>query len=177
MYYKKIVGEHLYLSPADLDHEAAIMTSWVNEDQDIAHCNGFYGALLGKEKTMNMMNKWNEGPFLFSIVQKETDEFMGHITLFGIDEHEEYATMGIYLGKEFRGHGFGQEAISLLVDYAFHTQRFHAIHLEVFSYNERAVAAYKKIGFVECGRWHQVHYHLGEYHDIILMELLKEKRK
>ena len=35
MYYKKIIGDHLYLSPMDIDHEADIMTKWLNEDQDI----------------------------------------------------------------------------------------------------------------------------------------------
>lgn len=174
MYYKKIVGEHLYLSPMDIQNETDIMTKWVNEDQDIAYFNGFYGSLLGKEKTQEMMQKWNEGPFSFSIVSLEDDSFMGHISLFGMDSHEQYATMGIYLGKDYRGHGYGKEAMQLLIDYAFNTQRFNAIHLEVYSYNTHAIEVYKKMGFVECGRWHKARYHLGEYHDIILMELLKK---
>lgn len=177
MYYKKLMGEHLYLSPMDIDHEAEIMTKWLNEDQDIAYFNGFYGSLLGNEKTVEMMNKWNEGPFSFSIVSLKDNAFMGHISLFGMDSHEQYATMGIYIGKEYRHHGYGQEAISLLVDYAFKTQRYNAIHLEVFSFNEHAINSYKKAGFVECGRWHKVKYHLGEYHDVVLMELLRENHQ
>ena len=177
MYYKKIIGDHLYLSPMDIDHEADIMTKWLNEDQDIAFNNGFYGSLLGKEKIVEMMNKWNEGPFSFSIVSFDKNEFMGHISLFGMDAHEQYATMGIYLGKEYRRHGYGKEAIQLLVNYAFNTQRYNAIHLEVFGFNTHAVETYKKLGFVECGRWHKAKYHLGEYHDVILMELLKQDNR
>lgn len=176
MYYKKLVGENLYLSPMDISNEVDIMTKWMNEDQDIAYYNGFYGSLLGKEKVADKMNQWNEGPYSFSIVSLEHNKFMGHISLFGMDGHELYATMGIYLGKEFRGKGYGKEAMNLLIDYAFNVQRYKAIHLEVFSYNKKAIEVYKKMGFVECGRWHQARYHLGEYHDIIMMELLKEQR-
>lgn len=174
MYYKKLAGSHLYLSPMDIDHETDIMTKWLNEDQDIAYFNGFYGSLLGREKTQEMMNKWNEGPFSFSIVSLENNAFMGHISLFGMDSHDQYATMGIYLGKDYRHQGYGKEAIQLLIDFAFNTQRFNAIHLEVFSYNHHAIETYKKMGFVECGRWHKARYHLGQYHDIILMERLKD---
>lgn len=175
MYYKKLVGEKVYLSPMDIPNEIKIMTKWVNEDCDIAYYNGFYGSLLGEEKVGEMLNKWNEGPFSFSIVSLDNDEFLGHISLFGMDSHEQYATMGIYVGKEFRRCGYGKEAIQLLIDYAFQTQRFNAIHLEVFSYNKNAYEVYKKLGFKECGRWHQVRYHDGISQDVILMELLREE--
>ena len=177
MYYKKIVGQHLYLSPMDIENEAEIMTRWLNEDRDIAYFNGFYGSLMGKDKISDMMSRWNEGPFVFSIVSLEDKSFMGHISLFNIASHELYVTMGIYLGEQYRHKGYGSEAIKLLCDYIFDTQRFNAIHLEVFGFNAHAVNAYKKAGFVECGRWHKALYHLGEYHDIILMELLKDDYK
>ncbi len=177
MYYKKLVGERLYLSPIDIENEVKTMTKWMNEDEDIAHFNGFYGSLLGEEKVREMMSKWNEGPFIFSIVSQEKNEFMGHVSLFGMDSHEQFVTMGIYLGKEFRHCGYGQEAIRLLLRYIFDFQRFNAIHLEVFSFNKNAIKAYQKLGFKECGRWHKVKYHQGQLHDIIMMELLREDFK
>lgn len=173
MYYKKIVGEHLYLSPIDLEHEVKIMTQWLNEDEDIAHYNGFYHSLLGEEKVREMMQKWNEGPYTFAMVSKVDDTFMGHITLFNLDSKMTYGTMGIYLGKEFRGQGFSKEAIQLLKDYAFDYVGLKAIHLEVFGYNHKAYEVYQKLGFKECGRWHKVRYFNGEDHDVILMECLK----
>ncbi len=174
MYYKKLVNDHLYLSPMDIENETAIMTTWLNEDQDIAYFNGFYGSLLGEEKTHELLNKWNEGPYSFSIISRQENAFMGHISLFNFDSHEQYATMGIYLGKEYRHQGYGKEAMELLIEYAFSVLRLNAIHLEVFSYNTHAIEVYQKMGFVECGRWHQARYHLGKSHDIVLMELLRK---
>lgn len=174
MYYKKLVGEHLYLSPIDLENEVKLMTKWLNEDEDIAYNNGFYGSLLGEEKIQNMMSKWNEGPFIFSIVNLKDDSFMGHVSLFDFGPHEQFATMGIYLGKEYRHQGLGQEAIRLLIQYVFATLRLNAIHLEVFSFNSHAIRSYEKMGFKECGRWHKALYHQGKSHDLIMMELLRE---
>ena len=174
MYYKKIVGERLYLSPVDIDNEVKTMTRWMNEDQDIAYFNGFYGSLLGEDKVRERLMKWNEGPFMFSIINLETDEFMGHISMFNMGPHELSSTMGIYIGEAYRNKGYGKEAIKLVIDYLFNTQRYNAIHLEVFGYNIKAQEVYKNLGFKECGRWHKVLYHLGEYHDVIMMELLKE---
>ena len=175
MYYKKLVGEKVYLSPIDIENETKILTKWMNEDQELAIYNGFYGSLVGEEKVREMLMKWNEGPFTFSIVNYQTNEFMGQISFFGIDSHEQYATMVIFLGQEYRKRGYGKEAIQLAIDYLFKTQRYNAIHLEVFSYNQNAFEMYKKFGFKECGRWHQVRYHDGVSQDIILMELLREK--
>ena len=177
MYYKKLVGKQVYLSPMDLKNEVETMTKWMNEDEDIAHFNGFYDSLMGEEKVEALLTKWNEGPYLFSIVHKETDTFMGHVSLFNADSHQQYITLGIYLAKEYRHQGYGKEAMQLVIDYMFNTQRYHAIHIEVFSYNTHALEIYKKLGFKECGRWHKARYHMGESHDIIMMELFREDFK
>lgn len=171
MYYKKIKGKKVYLSPADIDNEAVILTKWFNEDEDIASNNGFERGLLGIEKVREKLEKWNEGPYLFSIINNDNDEFMGHVTLFNVSQYQ--ATMGIYIGDKYRHHGYGREAIEMLMNYAFNTINLKAIHLEVFGYNEHAKAVYESLGFKECGRWHDVLYHDGRFHDIILMEYVR----
>lgn len=177
MYYQKLKGTRLYLSPMDIAQEMTLLTQWLNEDETIAYNNSFYHRLLGMEKVEELLTKWNEGPFSFSVVQRENDVFMGHISLFDIAAHEQFATMGIYLGKQYRGKGYGQEAIALLADYAFHSQRFQALHLEVFAFNTHAIQTYRQLGFQECGRWHNCYYHMGQFHDIILMERLRNDWK
>lgn len=168
MYYKKIVGEKVYLSPMDIENESSKLVKWVNEDETIAYGSGFYRSLLGEQKTKEMLEKWDEAPFAFSIVSLETDEYLGNISLFNLAN--DYATMGVFIGKEFQGNGFGKEAIELLCNYAFLTLNMKSIHLEVFAYNSHAYELYKKLGFKECGRWHEVRFHQGKYHDVILME-------
>lgn len=175
MYYQKIKGERIYLSPMDINQESEIITQWFNEDETLASGSGFYHRLLGIEKVSDLLAKWNEGPFAFSIVHKESDAFMGHVTLFDLSAHEQAATLGIYMGIPYRNMGYGKEALTLLIDYAFRTQRFMALHLQVYGFNDNALHVYQQLGFQECGRWHACYYHKGQFHDIVLMELLREQ--
>ena len=50
------------------------------------------------------------------------------------------------------GHGYGTEATQLMVDHAFGTLGLHRIALYVFEFNERAIRAYRRCGFVIEGR-------------------------
>ena len=173
MYYRRLVGEKLYLSPADISNEYKTMTRWLNEDHDLIYQNDFYRRLLGEDKTKEMLENWSTGPYMFSVVRDEDDAFMGHVSLFNINQHS--VTLGIYLGPEYRAKGYGKEAINLIKNYIFDDLGYRSIHIEVLSYNKRAIKFYKSLGFVICGIWHQERYAGGKYYDIILMEYLKEK--
>ena len=171
MYYRKIEGDKIYLSPMDKNNEIPLLTKWFNEDESIAYNNGFISSISNEENISETVDKWNESGMIFSIINKENDEFMGHVTLFNVSQYQ--ATMGIYIGDKYRHHGYGREAIEMLMNYAFNTINLKAIHLEVFGYNEHAKAVYESLGFKECGRWHDVLYHDGRFHDIILMEYVR----
>ena len=49
--------------------------------------------------------------------------------------------------------------------------------LGVMSFNERAIACYKKVGFKEIGRRRQSYYLNGKYYDSVYMDILKEEFK
>jgi RimJ/RimL family protein N-acetyltransferase len=77
--------------------------------------------------------------------------------------------------KEFQNRGYGQEAIRLLLDYAFNLLNLNSVMLGTFAYNLRAIAAYKKVGFREIGRRRQARLIAGRAYDGILMDILAEE--
>ena len=79
--------------------------------------------------------------------------------------------------KDYLGEGYGTEAMSLLIKYGFNNLNLNRIGLDVFSFNERAIGSYKKLGFQEEGRIREDLFYDGEYHDAILMGLLKREFK
>ena len=83
-----------------------------------------------------------------------------------------FATIG---EKDFHGKGYGTEALRLLIAYAFDTLNLQKLEIEVFSSNPRALACYKKVGFVEEGRKRRRYYIRGEYKDAIQLGMLKEE--
>ena len=54
--------------------------------------------------------------------------------------------------KDAWGQGYGTEATQLMLDHAFGTLGLHRIALYVFEFNERAIRAYQRCGFVVEGR-------------------------
>jgi RimJ/RimL family protein N-acetyltransferase len=89
----------------------------------------------------------------------------------GVNNHCE---LGIGIGdKEYWGKGYGTEAVSLLLDWAFTHRNMNRVFLSTISNNERAIACYKKCGFVIEGRLREHAWNRGAYVDLIYMGILK----
>jgi len=63
----------------------------------------------------------------------------------------------------------------VLLRFIFEQMNINKVKLNVFSFNQRALRMYQKCGFKEEGRLRQELFRDGEYHDIILMGLLREE--
>ncbi|HQX10905.1 MAG TPA: GNAT family N-acetyltransferase [Thermoflexales bacterium] len=84
----------------------------------------------------------------------------------------------LHVGIGDRAHwskGYGREAVTLLLNHAFGEMDLHRVGLIVFAANERAVALYRKLGFVEEGRWRQFLRRDGADQDILVMGLLRHE--
>jgi RimJ/RimL family protein N-acetyltransferase len=102
-------------------------------------------------------------------------ELIGDCQLTGIDHYRGICNLGITLGRQYWGQGFGQDAVRTLVAYAFRYLNMRKVSLEVLAEDDRAVGAYKKAGFVEEGRLRQNAWFEGRYVDALVMGLLREE--
>lgn len=85
------------------------------------------------------------------------------------------AEIGICIGeKEYWGQGYGTDAIKRFLFYLFDQWNLNRIELDTWAGNERAIRTYEKCGFQIEGRLRDGSYVLGEYHDKILMAILKK---
>jgi diamine N-acetyltransferase len=86
------------------------------------------------------------------------------------------ATFGIIIGdRAFLDRGYGSEASTLLLDYAFAVLGYHKVNLDLFEYNARARAMYERLGFVLEGRRRENHWSRGRFWDDILMGVTAEE--
>lgn len=103
-------------------------------------------------------------------------KLVGNCGLFGIDETARHAELGITIGdREYWGHGYGREAVRMLLDYAFRLRNLRRVWLEVHAGNEPATRAYKSCGFVEEGRMREHVWLDGRYVDNIIMGVLRDE--
>ena len=97
---------------------------------------------------------------------------VGNIGLFDVRTKDRGATLGIALGREYIGRGYGTDAVRVIVDYGFREMGLHRIQLGVAPYNPAGIRAYEKAGFVEEGRHRESVLHDGRWYDEVLMSIL-----
>jgi RimJ/RimL family protein N-acetyltransferase len=101
---------------------------------------------------------------------------IGNIGIHNIDARIRKAEVGISIGeKQYWNHGYGTEAMQLLLKHGFNTLNLNRISLDVYETNPRAIRAYQKAGFKEEGRLREGHYFNGKYIDIIVMSVLRSE--
>lgn len=108
-----------------------------------------------------------------AITDAATGEWAGELALNDWDADNHSCNVRIAIDAPFRDRGFGTEAMRLIIDYAFETLPIHRLELSVFAFNDRAVAVYTKLGFVREGVERDVLFWDGEYHDSVIMSILR----
>lgn len=101
---------------------------------------------------------------------------IGQCALFNVNETARTCELGITIGdRAYWGKGYGREAVSLLVDYAFRYQNLRKVWLQVHAVNKRGIRAYKACGFAEEGRLKEHVWCNGRYDDLIFMGILRDQ--
>lgn len=112
----------------------------------------------------------------YIIMEKDNEIPIGIVSLINIDYKNRNAECIIDIGeKEYWGQGYGSEGLKLLLDFAFYEMNLHRVSLKVFSFNDRAIRLYNRIGFQEEGKSRQSLFRNGNWHDIIHMGLLQKE--
>lgn len=127
------------------------------------------------DKTFSDYEK-NEESDVFAVKLKENSQIIGIAGLDDIVKENKVATLFIGIGdKNFRGNGYGKEALNLLLDYGFMELDFHRIQLNVLEFNNAAIALYEKAGFKKEGVLREFVLRDGKRYDLYLYGLLKSE--
>ena len=175
-YYKKLVGKKCYLSPCSMD-DAEKWTDWFNDlEVSLPLGDEAYIPFSLEKCQENVKHVIQNQDHVFSIVDLEQDGPIVRCLLFGIDWVNRHAMLGIFIGeKAFWSKRYGQEAVTLLLDYAFTLLNLNSVMLGVMAFNERAIQCYKNVGFQEIGRRRQARIIGKRTYDSILMDILAEE--
>ena len=130
--------------------------------------------LEDEESWYNTLNANSTSGYNFAIERKEDAAYMGGCGVHQINAKNRHVSVGIFLGHQFWGKGYGTDAMRVLVDFCFQEINLHKVKLEVFSYNERAIRSYQKVGFIEEGVLREEVYRHGKYHDCHLMSIFRK---
>jgi RimJ/RimL family protein N-acetyltransferase len=175
-----IRGERVRLMPPRIE-QASTMARWVS-DPTTRHLLGgtAYQVSVGAEEDWLRPRVEGRGRYsLFLCIETiDTPEpvFIGTIELRHIHAEFRTAEVGILVGEpDYRGRGYGTDAMRALCRFAFAEIDLQRIRLDVHEYNVRAVKSYEKAGFRAEGRLRRNVYIAGRYYDTIPMSLLAEE--
>ena len=173
---KKIVGTRIYLAPkGHSNEEIEKFTEWMNDFQvtDYIGRSGEITTQISEKEWLENSARNNENRN-FNIVELNSEKLIGTIGLEHFNWIGRCAVLGIFIGdKEFRSHGYGTEAINLLLEYGFKYLNLHSVRLELLSINERAHKCYLKCGFKDTGKSREEIFLNGKYYDKLHMDILE----
>ncbi len=114
--------------------------------------------------------------FLFAIHPLDSDTPIGYVELDGILWTHRVSGVSIAIGEaKHWGKGYGYEAMQLMLQFAFEELNLHRVQLTVFSYNQRAIALYEKLGFQREGVYREHLQRDRKRYDMYLYGLLRSE--
>ena len=94
-------------------------------------------------------SKLEEKAIIFSMIEKETNKFIGNIEIMEIKNN--IGKMGIAITPKQQDKHFGQEAIKRFIEYTFNDLGLDGLELNVYNFNPRGIKCYEKVGFINDG--------------------------
>ena len=175
-YFRKIVGDRIYLSPRGAsDEEIEKFTEWMNDFQVTDYINKSEQIMtaIGEKEWLENTARKNENKN-FNIIDLNSNKLIGTIGLEKFNWTSRNAVLGIFIGdKNYRNNGYGTEAIKLLLEFGFRYLNLHRIRLSFRSVNERAHKCYLKCGFKDAGKSREEIFLNGKYYDKLYMDILE----
>jgi len=173
-------GELVRLVAANAEKDAELAVQWWRDSEYARQLDSDPALPKSVKRAKEDIQKWmeNESPdnIEFMIRTLADDRLIGFVGLDGIRWTHGDTFVGIGIGDpEYRGNGYGTDAMRVILRYAFSELNLHRVSLDVFEYNPRAIRSYEKAGFAVEGRQRQALSRDGRRWDVIYMGILREE--
>ncbi len=167
-----INGEKLSLRPIT-DADTPDIVRWRN-DPEVWHYFLFRDPFTPEMHRAWLKNKVDTGKVIqYIIVERESGQSVGSVYFRDVDEKNESAEYGIFIGETWaRRRGLGTETARLFTAFGLDVLRLHRISLKVLGGNEVARRSYEKAGFQTEGVFRDFVKLDGVYTDVIFMARL-----
>ena len=172
-------GRDVRFGPIDHEKDPEIESKWTHDSEfmrmmDINPARPMSAAIVKKqyEKLEKQMDD-DKNFYYFTIRAKEDDRLIGKATVQRIEWTNGNAWIQLGIGSvEDRCKGYGSQALSMLIRFAFAELNLFRVSVQVPEYNEAALALCKKFGFLEEVRRRQALNRDGRRWDLLIFGLL-----
>lgn len=138
---------------------------WVHRMHTISHFKNF---------SMDSAGRYAAGTEVPLVIVYE-GQLCGRIGIYNIDQQNQHASIGYWLGSEFQGKGIVTKACKKLITYGFKTLRLNRIEIKCGTTNIRSQGIPKKLNFTREGIARQAEFVNNRFIDIVVYSMLKNE--
>ncbi|RKT02533.1 RimJ/RimL family protein N-acetyltransferase [Streptomyces sp. 3211.6] len=131
----------------------------------------------GTQDPRLVVDEKQERSVSFSVVELDGGTLIGSATLWGIDNHNRNAHIGLGLFPAARGKGYGTDVVAVLCHYGFTVRGFQRLQIETLADNAAMLRSAERNGFVREGVLRNSAWVMGEFLDQVLLGLLVQDWK
>lgn len=160
---------------APLPEDTELLANWSNDDDYMRMLDDDAVRPLSPAHFSYVTNP-SASDHYFHLRTVADNSLIGFVVLFDIKWSNQSAELAIGIGNsEYRGKGYGSDALRLILNYAFDELNLHRVELKVMDYNMDAIRAYERVGFVREGVKRQAVQRSGRRYDLVGYGILRDE--
>jgi len=175
-------GRDIRFGPIDYEKDPEIESKWTHDSAfmrmyEINPARPLSAAIVKKQyEKLEKQVEEDKNLYHFMIRAKEDDRLIGKAVIQWVEWTNGNAWVHLGIGSaDDQRKGYGSQALSMLVRFAFAELNLFRLSARVPEYNEPAIALFNKFGFVEEVRRRQALDRDGRRWDLILFGLLNSE--
>lgn len=172
-----LIGKRLYLRSLEESDIGEEYLAWLNDYEVTCYLeSGKFPSTPESIRRYVEHFRDSSTDVIFAIVDRETDQHIGNVTLNRFNWLNRTADTGLMIGrKEFWGKGYAFEAWSLLIEYGLQRLGLQKVIAGAAADNVASIVTLEKLGFKIEGRSRRAFLFEGEYRDVVRLGLLREE--
>lgn len=167
-----------YFEPKDFDQ----LINWINSEELLINWAGSLFSFPLTQSSMewylgNTNNPEKSDALVYRVVEAESGETIGHISLGGISRKNRSARISrVLIGEErSKGKGYCKQMIKAVLKIGFEDLQLHKVSLGVYDFNSSALKCYQSAGFTIEGTMRDVLLHKEKWWSLIEMGILENE--
>lgn len=174
----QIETERLILRKFEYTDDENMLKYWISDPEvQSLYSEPVYST---KEEVKELLEKYissydKSDYYRWAVILKETNECIGQISYFLVDNNNNFAEIEYCIGSLFQRKGFATEATKAIIKYGFDKMNLHKVQICHKSINMPSRKVIEKCGFVYEGALRDFFYENGEYIDRLYYSILKDE--
>ena len=109
--------------------------------------------------------------FVIEVERSNGNVPVGTIFAYGLNELDGYCFFTTFVSEAYASQGYGIHAAALMTDYLFVAHRLFKIYMDVYEHNQASLAAMRRFGCHEEGRFRKQRLIAGTRYDVLRLAL------